>query len=152
MPYFFFDTSGLAKRYQLETGSSRLVDLFATPSGRFLVSDLGILETRSALAMKVRTGESDASGALDANRRFGLDLANGLLHNVAVTRAHFAIANTLVLRHGLTRRMRTLDALQLAVAMDLRDRGEMDLFVVSDRILQDLATLEGLPVLNPEIE
>ena len=47
--------------------------------------------------------------------------------------------------------MRTLDAIQLAVALDLRSKGVLDIFVVADKILAELAMLDGLPVLNPEV-
>ena len=47
--------------------------------------------------------------------------------------------------------MRTLDAIQLAVAMDLHHKGLLDVFVVADKILADLAVGEGLTVLNPEV-
>jgi hypothetical protein len=45
--------------------------------------------------------------------------------------------------------LRTLDALQLSVALDLRRRDAASELVTSDRILCDVAALEGLPVLNP---
>ena len=46
--------------------------------------------------------------------------------------------------------MRTLDALQLSMALDLRRRELLDTFVVADRLLAEVATLEGLQSLNPE--
>jgi len=42
-----------------------------------------------------------------------------------------------------------LDALQLAVALDLSGLGLLDYFVVADKVLGEVATLEGLAVLDP---
>lgn len=47
-------------------------------------------------------------------------------------------------------RMRTLDAIQLAVALDLHSHGLRDVFVVADKILAEVAILEGLSIQNPE--
>jgi hypothetical protein len=44
-----------------------------------------------------------------------------------------------------------LDAIQLAVALDLRRRGMLDELVTADRVLLTVAPLEGLPVSNPEV-
>jgi hypothetical protein len=45
-------------------------------------------------------------------------------------------------------RLRTLDALQLAVAIDLRSRGPSVTFVCADVVLCALAKSEGLSVIN----
>ena len=60
------------------------------------------------------------------------------------------LESTRVAKYGFTRRMRTLDALQLSMALDLRRRELLDTFVVADRLLAEVATLEGLQSLNPE--
>jgi predicted nucleic acid-binding protein len=49
----------------------------------------------------------------------------------------------------LLRRLRTLDALHLAVALDLRRRGILDHFVCGDESLCSIAIEEGLSTLNP---
>ena len=45
--------------------------------------------------------------------------------------------------------LRTLDAIQLAVALDVNSRTTLDRFVCSDIRLGEIATEEGLSVLNP---
>jgi hypothetical protein len=47
-------------------------------------------------------------------------------------------------------RLRTLDALQLAVALDLHQKGAIDRLVCADRDLLVVASAEGLHVLDPE--
>jgi hypothetical protein len=46
--------------------------------------------------------------------------------------------------------LRTLDALQLSVALDLRTQGMLDHLVCADKGFIDVATAEGLAVINPE--
>ena len=46
--------------------------------------------------------------------------------------------------------LRSLDAIQLSVALDLRSQGLADNIVTADRTVQDVASLVGLPVLNPQ--
>jgi len=44
----------------------------------------------------------------------------------------------------------TLDSLQLAVALDLREQGLIENFVAADKNLGEVAAAEGLSVLNPD--
>ena len=50
----------------------------------------------------------------------------------------------------MTRQLRTLDAIQLAVALRLHQAAPIDRFVFADQRLCDVATVEGLAVFNPE--
>jgi len=47
-------------------------------------------------------------------------------------------------------RLRALDALQLAVALALRNQKLVDHFVAADAIPCEVAGLEGFSVINPE--
>lgn len=67
-----------------------------------------------------------------------------------VTDTHFGAAEKLVLRYGFDRRLRTLDALHLAVAVDLRSQGLVDHFVAADKSICEVAALKQFSVLNPE--
>ena len=57
---------------------------------------------------------------------------------------HIKDSVALVLKHGL----RTLDALQLAVAVGLKET--KPIFVCTDKKLVSIAEKEGLKVINPE--
>jgi hypothetical protein len=50
----------------------------------------------------------------------------------------------------MTSKLRTLDSLQLATALDLRARAMLDHLVCADVNLCKIAAAEGLSVLNPE--
>lgn len=58
-------------------------------------------------------------------------------------------AISLLLRHGQNLPLRTLDALQLAVALDLKAQGLLDFFVCADETLCQVAEKEGITVVNP---
>jgi hypothetical protein len=64
--------------------------------------------------------------------------------------SHFQEADRLLQQHSLTHNLNTLDALQLAVALDLQRRGLIDELVAADRVLLTVAGLEGLRTFNPE--
>ena len=65
---------------------------------------------------------------------------------------HFRDAERLINTYGSDSRLRTLDALQLAVALSLQQRGLVGIFVCADRVLCDVAERVGFSVLNPETE
>lgn len=58
-------------------------------------------------------------------------------------------AEKLLLRYGPVQRLRTLDALHLAVALDLRDRGLAQTLVSADALMVAVAVQEGLTIINP---
>jgi hypothetical protein len=49
----------------------------------------------------------------------------------------------------MSRQLRTLDALQLAIALHFDRSSPVDHFVCADQRLCDIATLEGLAVITP---
>jgi predicted nucleic acid-binding protein len=69
---------------------------------------------------------------------------------VALASAAAGAARRLTIRYGDRQGLRTLDALQLAVALEVQDRVGLEAFVAADKVLCEVATLEGFAVLNPE--
>lgn len=124
--------------------------MFAEPERKIRISTLGLLELQSSLAMKVRSGVIDQAAAGIQRARLMLDIAAGDIEVYAVTPDHFALAGRLIGKYSFTHRLRTLDSLQLSVALDLSAQGMLDRFVAADRALLDVATFEGLTVVNPE--
>ena len=91
--------------------------------------------------MKVRTGQITEAKSL---RALVLKVVStGNVEVITIESAHFAAAALLVSKYGFTRRMRTLDALQLAVVLDLHAKGLLNMFVVADKLLVEVAVLEG---------
>lgn len=151
MPNYFFDTSAVGKCYRAEAGSATLEALLASPGSIFAVSRLTIVELHSAYAKLVRTGHLTPPEFEKLTRRFRADVRTKRWRVVRVTVAHFESAIRLVRRVGLTKNLRTLDALQLAVALSLNEPSQHVEFVCADQALCDIARAEGLSVTNPEV-
>jgi predicted nucleic acid-binding protein len=151
MGLYFFDTSALVKRYQPEQGTDAIDGLFADAGSAFIISRLGIIETISALALKVRTKELALDDYSFVRRKFLGEVSQGNLKVVRLLVAHYRNAERLLNRHAISRRFRTLDALQLSVALDLQRQGRVDSFVCADHPLCEIAAIEGIATLNPLI-
>ena len=101
-------------------------------------------------AIKVRTQvvtQEDVSLLL---RQFQEDVVSRKFQIFAVQESEFALAERLIEQHAFNKPLRTLDAVQLAVALGLKSQGLIDHFVAADAALCEVATLEGLSVLDPE--
>jgi predicted nucleic acid-binding protein len=105
----------------------------------------------SVFAGKVRAGAISAADFDALRRRFAADLVKTKrLTGVRLLVAHYQEAERLLRTHGMVRRLRTLDVLQLAVAKHLHEKQAINRFVASDRDLLTVAALEGLATLDPE--
>lgn len=149
MPGYFVDTSALAKLYHWEVGSERMEALIEAPGNRLIISQLSLVEIESVFATKVRTGVIDKAALAQLRGRFYADLSRGRFRVALLERRHFQGAEALVRTYALDHALRTLDALQLSVALDLCRRGAASELVTSDKALCEVAALEGLAVLNP---
>jgi predicted nucleic acid-binding protein len=148
MAGYFFDTSALVKRYHQEQGTPAVDRLFAEGAS-IVISRLGIVETVSALALKIRTGELEIDDYTVTRKKFLGDVSERKLNAVRLLVPHFRHAERLIDRHGKSRRLRTLDALQLSVALDLHQHARIETFVCADQPVCEIAAMEGLTTLNP---
>jgi hypothetical protein len=146
----FFDTSGLVKHYHAEVGTPKVDLLWNTPGARLFVSRLGIVETVSTFAKKVRGGTISIADFQLLRRRFFADLQRRRPAIMRVLVRHYQDADRLLQQHGLVHGLHTLDSLQLAVALDLHRNGMSVELVTADHVLLTIAPLEGLAVNNPE--
>ncbi len=120
------------------------------PDQTVFISRLGVLEMHSALAGKVRVNEIGLAGMEMARRRFRSDVRSKRFRVIAVRARHYEHAESLIAAHGSSAGLRTLDALQLAVALDLYRNELIDSLVTADRVLCSAAPVEGIRVINPE--
>jgi uncharacterized protein len=147
---YFFDSSALVKLYHSESGTPAVDQIVNAAANLVRISRLTVAELTSAFAIKVRMQSihrEDADVFLDQFRR---DVATGKLEIFSIGEPEFATAELLVERYAFTLRLRALDALQLAVALELRNQKLVDHFVAADTILCEVAGLEGFSVVNPE--
>jgi hypothetical protein len=85
----------------------------------------------SAFVGKLRTGHIDEQTLNELRRRFYHD-RSGEFSDHAPDTSRYQDAIQWIARHVLRSRLRTLDALQLAVAFALSQRGLIDQFVCAD--------------------
>jgi len=150
LPGHFFDSSALVKLYHSEIGTP-VVDQIVNAAGNPIrISRLTPAELTSAFAIKVRTQSISREDAELFLSQFRRDIATGKLEVFSIAESEFAMAELLVERYAFELRVRALDALQLAVALELRNQGLVDHFVAADRTLCEVAGLEGFSVINPE--
>jgi predicted nucleic acid-binding protein len=147
----FYDTSAAVKHYRVELGTAKVDTLLAEAGSRHFLSTLGVVEVQSVFARLVRIGQITTADFPRLRGRLLTDIASGLWHVVQVTPADFQRAQQLLVGHATTRSLRTLDALQLAVALGLHASAPLDAFVCADATLGPIAAAEGLIVLNPEV-
>lgn len=150
MPRYFFDTSALVKHYHAETGTPEIRRILAEAGAEHLIARLATVEILSGFATKVRTGVFSSTEFQRLRGLFLADVKRRLLRPIRVLNAHYQLAGDLIATHGTSRQLRTLDALQLAIALRVHRATRVDHFVCADQRLCDIATLEGLTVINPE--
>ena len=149
-PAYFFDTSALFKRYHREPGTDAVDAAFAVPAIR-IASDLALIELASTLARRVRMQQITVQDFQAAKAAIAQDTQDrGVLCIEGLGEADKADAARLLEQYGLTRELRTLDALHLAV---MRRLGPEALAAVycADRRLTAILEAEGFTVINPEI-
>jgi predicted nucleic acid-binding protein len=148
MPTFFLDTSALLKLYHQEIGTERVEEIFQQTENTLVISELAVVEFYSSLARRVRMKEVTPEAQAEAIQNLDEDCSQRFviepLGSVVLQQA-----KNLLRKHGNSKSLRSLDALQLAGGLVVARRGELT-FVSADSRLVDIAQLEGLLTLNPE--
>ena len=150
MARYFFDTSALAKLYRDEIGSDVVDRIALDPNSYRFISRFTILEMESVLALKFRTGEIVEQSLTTARRRLDADLGSRRLLVASVNDENLRRARQLLIDHERTEALRGPDALQLSVALRLKEAGLVSVFVAADQKLCRVAMIENLTILNPE--
>jgi len=143
---FFVDTSALAKRYVAETGSiwvrSWILPKF---SNTIVISRITTIEIISLLARKQREGILTAAEILRVRNNFFAHVQTQYI-TVGFEERMLKVSRRLLLKYSL----RTLDAIQLASALDAKQTlGILPTFVSADTRLLTAASAEGLPIDDP---
>ena len=137
----FLDSSVLVKRYVREKGSTTIRRLFAR--AEIAVARIAYAEVASALARACREGLFDQDvrdGLLD---RLGDDM--DAFQTIELRRSVTSRTRQLVVTHAL----RGYDAVQLASALAIHDRGPAVRFWSADLRLVAAAEIEGLRAVSP---
>ena len=146
----FLDTSALAKLYHEEPGSEYVERVLNQPGSSGVVSRLSLVEMESVFATKVRTGALDENGRSLGLRRLRADIARNRLNvGPAIEQKHYRSAAKLLRLHGVSRGQRTLDALQLAIALEMLEASWISLILSADKRLCEVAEACGCPAIDP---
>ena len=148
--HYFFDSSALAKLFHPEQGSDTVIEIFAERRNRAFTSRLAVVELTSVAGIKVRTGEitAETASAFLADVAESADSQRFIIQRILDE--DYRQAQALLTQYAQGHSLRTLDSLQLASAMRLRERTHIDFFVTSDRTLAKVAAFEGFAVSIPE--
>ena len=152
MATYFFDYSALVKRYHPEVGTADVNRLFSEQHSRHFIARLAVVEVQSALVRKVREGLISLTDLDVVRQRFLEEITQRRLQVVRMTDLHYHTAERLIRQYGPQPgqpRLRTLDALQLAVALEVHQQTQLNFFVSADENQCSAAKAEQLVILNP---
>lgn len=135
----YADTSLLLPIYVPEA-NSELANNAVQGATELLISDLTVAEFLVGLARKVKLGALPSERADEVRAAFEKHMSDGFLQRVAVVGAHSEAAGQLASRSPVM--LRTLDAIHLAVAVEL----EATVATLDSR-LSDAARALGVEVL-----
>jgi hypothetical protein len=74
------------------------------------------------------------------------DLASRVFEVLPIVDSHYQFAEELIVRYGFHYRLRTLNAVQLAAALDRHETRALDGFVAADHVLSQVVTAEKVPI------
>jgi uncharacterized protein len=137
----FLDTSALVKLYHQEQDSETIQRHIKEIADSLCISEIALLEFRSEVWKKVRTGEISAEVAASVISLFEKDEAG--YQTISVSSSLLRQSSYLIMKYG-RKGLRTLDAIQLASAVSLGTFNT--LCVSSDKLLKELFVLENLTV------
>lgn len=137
----FLDTSALVKLYHEEEGTTELLLILEKGFDEIWLSELAMLEFRSALWKKVRTGELPEANAVRVVECFESD--HGKFRWVYLEHSIMQLAAELLMKYG-EKGLRTLDSIQLATARHLQSPTLV--CITSDVLLRSLLEEENLAI------
>jgi hypothetical protein len=104
----------------------------------------------SVFAIKVRTGVLDENGRSLALRRLRADIARDrLIVGSPIELKHYRSAAKMLRLHGVSHGLRTLGALQLAIALDMLESSSISVMISADKRLCEVAEVCGCPAIDP---
>ncbi len=149
MAVYYLDTSALVKTYRKEPGTERLDALMADPDHEFHISSLSVVEVHSSALRLVREGAMTRPDVESLVENLNEDVAQGVVRLHPLRDRWASAAAAVLLDLGARVPLRSLDALHLAITLDLRAEAPDLVLVTSDHRLAEAARVKGVPVLDP---
>ena len=148
MARYLLDSSALVKHYHAESGTVQVEHLFSEPGHQRIVSRLAIVEACSCFARLLREGTLSEPELTALVARLEEDVASGELVAAALSGSRLERAAVILVTHGQSLAVRTLDAIHLATAQSLDRPGRTITFVAADKQLLKSAAACGLTILD----
>lgn len=145
MPFYYFDSTALVKRYCPERGT-RVVNALLAKRGKVaIIATPAISEFYSVLANQAKQGELTRDDWYSVIYKFESEAARGLFQFITPTIATYLSTKQLTLEHPA---LRAPQAVHLALALELKP---LRLSMVSaDRKLLEVCRPLGIKPINPE--
>lgn len=147
MPYYYFDSTALVKRYSRERGSRVVNALMTKREKTIIIGAPTITEFYAVLALKACEGQLTRDDWYSVLFKFEAEAARGVYHFATPTSETYTNTKRLLLEYPT---LRAPQAVHLMLAHEFRS---LRLSVVStDRQILELCRPLGMNPINPEDE
>lgn len=145
MPYYYFDSTALVKRYSMERGTRIVTKLMVKRGKVAILPTWTVTELYSAFSNRAQQGELTRDDSYSVIHKFELESTQGLFQFIAPTMQTYLTTKELVMEYPA---LRTIQVMHLALALELKP---LRLTVVSaDVPLLTACKTAGLHIINPE--
>lgn len=145
MPYYYFDSTALVKRYSMERGTRIINRLMVKRSKVAILPTWSVIDFYTAFANRAHAGEITRDDCYSVIHKFERESQEGLFQFIAPTMQTYLASKELALEYPS---LRTPQVLHLALALELKP---LRLTVVSaDTQLLTACHSAGLHIVNPE--
>lgn len=145
MPYYYFDSTALVKRYSMERGT-RIVNKLMVKRGKVaIIPTWTVTELYSSFCNRAQQGEVTRDDCYSVIHKFERESAQGLFQFISPTMETYLATKELAMEYPA---LRTLQVMHLALALEMKP---LRLTIVSaDVPLLAASKTAGLHIINPE--
>jgi len=145
MPYYYFDSTALVKRYSMERGT-RIVNKLMIKRGKVaILPTWAVTEFYSSFCNRAQQGEITRDDCYSVIHKFERESLEGLFQFIIPTMQTYLATKELVMEYPF---LRAQQVMHLALALELKP---LRLTVVSaDVQLLSASKAAGLHIINPE--
>jgi hypothetical protein len=145
MPYYYFDSTALVKRYSMERGT-RIVNKLMVKRGKVaILPTWSVTDFYAILSTRAQEGQITRDDCYSVLYKFEIESKQGLYQFIAPTMETYLATKGLVLEYPF---LRSTQVMHLALALELKP---LRLTVVSaDTQLLTASKTAGLHIINPE--
>ncbi len=145
MPYYYFDSTALVKRYSMERGT-RIVNKLMVKRGKVaIIPTWTVTELYSSFSNRAQQGEITRDDCYSVIHKFEKESMQGLFTFIAPTMDTYLATKELVMEYPF---LRAQQVMHLALGLELKP---LRLTVVSaDTQLLAASKTAGLHIINPE--